>query len=58
MPRSHLTPADDVHIGGQHVHHFSFALVAPLGAQDDVHLGLVHLGAALVQLLVVRAVGG
>lgn len=38
MPSAHLTPADDVHIGGQHVHHFAFALVAPLGSQDDVHL--------------------
>ena len=34
---AHLTPAHEVRVGGQHIDHLAFALVAPLGAQDDGH---------------------
>lgn len=53
---SYLTPANYVHLGGQHVHHLAFSLIAPLSAQDNIHLGLVHVGSSLMQLLVVISV--
>lgn len=47
---THLTTADDVGIGGQHIDHLALALVAPLGAEDYRHLGGVQIVAAFVHL--------
>ena len=46
-----LEAPDDIVVGGQHIDHLSFSLIAPLQSQQDIYL-IIHSSVSVIYLTI------